>query len=174
MDQRIVQGKVGARANHPVAVCLGGGDGDSRVDIGELCTILHGLQDGIHRFNFDCLENIAAIKDNVPAVLVVHPHLRVRVAEQRPAGGVDRPLAQGVVSEMVWGLNGTHEGFAHVGAQIGPLAEDHRMPTILVDNGSQPVGDVIEGFIPAGFSPFAGSTPAGADERGLQSFGIIE
>ena len=115
VHEGVVQRQVGAGPDHPVAVGLGGGDGDARVDVGQLGAGCHGVHEAIDLFDRDGLEKVAAVHDDVLAVLVVDPHLGVGVPEKRAAGRVDRALAQGVVGEVV----GRADGFQKASCSRG-------------------------------------------------------
>ena len=72
---------------------------------------------------------------NMPGVLVVHPDLGVGVPKEGSAGGVDGPFAEGIVSEMIGGLNGSHEGFADMSAEVRTFTQQHTVTAMFGHNG---------------------------------------
>ena len=174
VDQGVVQGEVGARADHPVTVGLGGGDGNPRVDVGQFGAGRKRGHEAIDFFDGDGFEQVAAVEHYVPGVLVVDADLGVGEAEQRTAGRVDRALAQGVVGKVVGRADGLHEGLAHVGGEVGPLGQGDTLAAVFLDDRLELVGDGVQRLVPAGLAELARAALAGADQRGLQPLGVIE
>jgi hypothetical protein len=106
VHQGVIEGQVGTRTNHPVTVCLGGGNRDTGVDVGHLGPLFHGRHQVVDLFDRDGFEDIAAIEHDVPGIAVIDADLSVGIPEKRTAGRVDRPLAQGIVGEMVGRTDG--------------------------------------------------------------------
>jgi len=61
MDQGVVEGQIGARADHPVAMGLGGRDRDAGVDIGHAASVFQGIHEVVDLFDRDGFKDVAAV-----------------------------------------------------------------------------------------------------------------
>jgi len=61
-----------------------------------------------------------------------------------------------------------------MGGQLGTLAQGHGLAAMLVDDGFEAVGHIIQGLVPTGTAPFARAPGPVADHRGLEPLGVVK
>ena len=174
VHQCIIEGQVGTRADHPVAMRLGGGDRDAGVDVGHFGPIFHGRHQVVDLFDRNGLEDIAAIQHDMPGVAVINADLAVGKAEKRAAGRIDRPLAQSVMGEMIGRADSLQKSFAHMGSQLGPFTQYDTVATVLVDDRFQLVAHIVQGLVPTGLAPVSRTPFTDTDHRALHPLAVVK
>jgi hypothetical protein len=117
----------------------------------------------IYGLYLDGFEKITAIHNNVFGIAIVHAHLSVGIAKKRPAGGIDRSFADGIMCKIVWRFDSAQKGLGHRCSELGALSDYETVTPMLINDGFQLTGHIIKGLIPAGLFPLTGTALTRSD-----------
>ena len=160
VDDGQVQRVVAVRAYLPVAGGLAGGDGGTRIDVGDPHPVRHRGHEGLGLFHHERLDHVAAVEHHVLHAPQVGDEPLMAEAVDRACGVVDVAAAAGVVVEVVRRAERLYEGPRQIGEEAAAIGKRDAARTEGLDRLVQLVGDVIEGLVPGRPPPLAATARA--------------